>query len=282
MRRLCAIIAVTAGCSSHAAPDQDRSRPSAAAREAATRDDAGPVDALQARDATELPVFDFMGSGVPIGYGGVSIGDPLPAITARRGTFGGAASDMWVHSDDGSTVSQIAIWIDGDLEAALATRFGPANHHMWKGTASWLIDAPNPFDFSGMPNTVVVIVRPDEHHVCGRNDGFAQFYTALQHAVAARDWAAVAKSMAFPQIDWSDVEGGGERVELAGPADLVKEPSAVFSFELLRGTVTCDLGARRYTVVFGSARLSPAIYVERDDGGVWKLVGVGHAPHDLY
>lgn len=280
--RLCAIIAAAAGCSSGEAPPHDRGHVSIAAH-----DDARPVDAtapvLASADANEvIPAFDFIGAGVPIGFGGVALGDPLPAFTQRRGTFAGAGAELWVSSDDGTTVSQISFWIEGDIEPVLAKRFGPVKHKMWKGAASWLVEAPQPFDFSGTPATQLVIVQPDEHHVCGHDDGFASFYAAFQRSVRARDWASVTRSMTFPQTDWSDVEGADEAVVLSGPVDLVGNPSAVFRFELRAGTVTCDLGAREYTIVFGAARRSPAIYAVRGVGGVWRIIEVGFAPHDLF
>jgi hypothetical protein len=274
---LCAIIAAATGCQQKHVPEPDH------ATVAVVRDDARSVDATRA-DANEvIPVFDFIGAGVPTGFGGVSLGDPLPAVAQRQGTFGGANADLWVGSDDGTTVSQIGVWIDGDIEPVLAKRFGRKDQDTWKGAASWVVTAPLPFDFSGgAPGTRLVIVRPDEHHVCGRDDGFAAFYATLQRNVRAHDWDAVARSMTFPQTDWSDSEGAEVSVGLSGPADLVADPTSVFRFELRGGSAMCDLGYREYTVVYGTARLSPAIYAVRGAHGEWRIIDIGHAPHDLW
>jgi hypothetical protein len=269
MRRLYAIIAA-AGCQQSHAPEPDRG----SAQIAIVR------DARAAADASVTPAFDFTGAGIPTGFGGITLGDPLPAFTERWGTFAGADAALTVGSDDGVTVSQISIWIEGDIEPALAARFGPAAHHMRKGAASWLIDAPPPFDFSGVLATYLAIVPPDEHHVCGHDDGFAAFYAALQRDVRAGDWASVARAMKFPQRDWDDSEGDPQPVALSGPSDVVAQSASVFRMELRGGSVSCNLGAREYVIVYGTERRSPAIYAMRV-AGAWRIIEVGYAPHEL-
>jgi hypothetical protein len=192
-----------------------------------------------------------------------------------------AAAQLSVASDDGTTVSQITIWIDGDVEAAIAKRFGAAPHKVWKGPASWLISSPPPYDFSGSPSTRLVIVPPDEHHVCGHDDGFAAFFAAFQRSVRASDWPAVARSMTFPQTDWSDSEGADEPITLEGPADLAANPAGVFRMDIRGGSVSCDLGNRMYIITYGSARRSPAIFAIRS-GQTWQVATIGFAPHDLF
>lgn len=270
------MIAVVAGCQQSQTPPVDRG----SGLHSIARVDAQLRDAASVADAEVIPAFDFTGSGVPTGFGGVTLGDALPAIAQQRGTFGGAGAQLSVASDDGTTVSQITIWLDGDVESSIEKRFGAPRH--WKGSASWLIAAPEAFDFSGSVSTRLVIVPPDEHHVCGRDDGFAAFYAALQRSVGAKDWPTVARSMTFPQTDWADAEGADESIHLDGPGDLAAHPSEVFRMALRGGAVTCDLGNRMYIVTFGTARLSPAIYAARGIGGVWQVTGVGHAPHDLF
>jgi hypothetical protein len=50
--------------------------------------------------------------------------------------------------------------------------------------------------------------------------------------------------------------------------------------ELRGGSVSCNLGARDYVIVYGTERRSPAIYAMRV-AGAWRIIEVGYAPHEL-
>jgi hypothetical protein len=287
MRMLVAVVAVVAGCSESPATLAQDPAPSALRSVSATVQVGVAVDApavprhAAVPPADAPPAFDFVGDGVPIGFGDVKLGDPSATTRSGNGTFDGADAGYMAYAEDGA-ISQISVWIgSGNLGDKLARRFGAGKQTVWKGPASWLIQTQPPFDFSGMGAIHLVIVRPGEQHVCGHHDGFAGFLTGLQRAVAAADWPTVARSMTFPITTWNDIEGADDPIALPTAADFIAKAPSVFNFPLRSGTVVCDLDARTYHVIYGIARLSPAITVIRDNQQ-WRIVDVGHAPHDLH
>jgi hypothetical protein len=92
--------------------------------------------------------------------------------------------------------------------------------------------------------------------------------------------------MAFPQTDYEDIEGGDEPIKLANEAALRVHASDVFRFDLRGGTRVCDVARRGYIIVFGGARLSPALYMNPDGmtptaSGAARSSSVKHAADEV-
>lgn len=243
--------------------------------------------------AKEAATYDFTGSGVPIGFAGVKLGDRFvgPWNNAAVGKIAGADAGLTVSLDSKGFVDEVDLAIAAGrstVEAALTPRFGKPVAHRWVGPSSQMIVIEPEDDFSGITHVILVILPPGETHVCGARDGFAQFYRRFERTVGAKNWTAVATMMVFPRRDWSDSEGPETSVDNKSATDFIASPYEVFQGSLPRliaagGTKPrCDLVRRMYSVRYGSERLSPTVYVTRQRSGEWRIVDVGHAPHDLF
>jgi len=241
----------------------------------------------------EAATYDFTGSGVPIGFAGVRLGDRFigPWRNADVGKIAGADAGLTVSLDSRGFVDEVDVVIAAGrstIEAALTPRFGKPVAHRWVGPSSQMIVIESDSDYSGSTSVTLVILPPGETHVCGARDGFAQFYRRFERAVGAKNWAAVGAMMVFPRHDWSDVEGPETNVDNKSATDFIASPYEVFQGSLPRliaagGTKPrCDLVARMSSVLYGNERHSPAVYVLRQSSGEWRIVNVDHAPHDLF
>jgi hypothetical protein len=251
------------------------------------------VEAQKVLAEKEAATYDFTGSGVPLGFAGVKLGDRFigPWRNAAVGKIAGADARLTVSLDGTGFVDEVDVVIAAGrstVEAALTRRYGRPVAHRWVGPSSQMLVIEPDDDDPGFTSVALVILPPGETHVCGARDGFAQFYRRFERAIGAKDWAAVAAMMVFPRRDWSDAEGPETSVDNKSASDFIAAPYAVFQGSLPKrisaGGIRprCDLVARMYSVRYGSERLSPAVYVVRQRSGEWRIVDVGHAPHDLF
>ena len=141
------------------------------------------------RDASTLDLAD----GVPVGFGGVKLGDRFTGPLFGNYVLAGAPVSVDVFSNTDGVVDEISVLghVNVDLKRALAPLVGASAHGRWSGPASQAIMST----WSGIgdsPSQAMLILPPGERHVCGNEDGFTDFWLAFQRAVAGERWADVA------------------------------------------------------------------------------------------